>query len=89
VLDANGQALVYARETLQDAQSAKVLTSDEARRVAVNVAKLAKLLGVGGLQSRRSLAAPAYLFLSEWQIGHHSGLAAVFQFPVSFAYRGG
>jgi len=42
VLDANGQALVYiyARETRQQADIAKVLTFDEARRIAVNVAKL-------------------------------------------------
>jgi len=47
VLDANGQALVYvyARETLQDAQHAKTLTFDEARRIAANVAKLPALLG--------------------------------------------
>jgi hypothetical protein len=42
VLDANGQALAYvcARETKQQADIAKVLTFDEARRIAVNVAKL-------------------------------------------------
>ena len=42
VLDANGQALayVYARATKQQAETAKVLTFDEARRIAVNVAKL-------------------------------------------------
>jgi len=40
VLDANGQALVhvYARETANEANIAKVLTFDEARRIAVNVA---------------------------------------------------
>ena len=39
VLDASGQALVYvyARETREEADIAKVLTLDEARRIAVNV----------------------------------------------------
>ena len=38
VLDASGQALVYvyARETREQADIAKVLTFDEARRIAVN-----------------------------------------------------
>ena len=42
MLDASGQALVYiyARETKAEADIAKVLTFDEARRIAVNVAKL-------------------------------------------------
>ena len=46
VKDANGQAIayVYARETGADADIAKVLTFDEARRVASNIAKLPTLL---------------------------------------------
>ena len=42
VLDANGQALVYvdARETPEQANIARTLTVDEARRIAVNVAGL-------------------------------------------------
>ena len=46
VKDGSGQALayVYARETRADADTAKVLTMDEARRVAANIAKLPTLL---------------------------------------------
>ena len=49
VLDASGQALayVYARETKAEADIAKVLTFDEARRIAVDVARLPELLGAG------------------------------------------
>jgi hypothetical protein len=47
VRDANGQAMafVYARDGEAEARQAKVLTKDEARRVAANIARLPELLG--------------------------------------------
>ena len=47
VVDANGQSLAYsyARENDHDANTAGVLTRDEARRMASNFAKLSELLG--------------------------------------------
>ena len=47
VRDANGQALayIYSRDNEDEARQAKVLTKDEARRIAVNVPRLPELLG--------------------------------------------
>jgi hypothetical protein len=47
VRDANGQALtyLYCRDNEDEARQAKVLTKDEARRIAINIARLPEFLG--------------------------------------------
>jgi hypothetical protein len=47
VRDATGQALayIYSRDSEAEARQANVLTNDEGRRIAANIARLPELLG--------------------------------------------
>jgi hypothetical protein len=45
VRDANGQALAYIYSRDSEAEAMQVLTKDEARRIAINIARLPALLG--------------------------------------------
>jgi hypothetical protein len=67
VRDANGQALayVYSRENEAEARRAKVLTADEGRRIAANIARLPELLGKGESQQGWPTSAAA-LGVARW-----------------------
>jgi hypothetical protein len=56
IRDANRQALayIYSRDNEAEARQAKMLTKDEARRIAINITRLPDLLGTGSRQSQQA-----------------------------------
>jgi hypothetical protein len=63
VRDDNGQAIayIYSRANEAEARQAKVLTADEARRIAANIARLPELLGIPCPRSFRNRRAQIFL----------------------------
>jgi hypothetical protein len=81
VRDANGQTLayVYIRATETDAMQAKVLTDDEGRRVATNIARLPELLGTKN--EGPPLAGPRTFSVSTSPEAVHAGARSSWRSP--------
>jgi hypothetical protein len=92
VLDGNGQALVYvyASDTANEANIAGVLTFDEARRIALNVAKFPELRGQRSSDGQRTVSANAgeAIRTGDLTSGWSSGIwVLMFQHCSCFAVR--